>query len=429
MTPIAPAAATDREPVRLLVVDDESALLASYREILEPAAASARAQDLAANRARLFGTAPAAPAGAGLRFDVTCVKQAPDAVGAVQAALAAGRPFAVAFIDMRMPPGPDGLWAAREIRALDPSLDIVIVTAYSDVDPQAFVQHAPPVDKLFYLQKPFHPHEIRQLAQALGTKWQAQRALGLMDALRQAKEAAEAATLAKTRFLANMTHEIRTPLHGVLGMTELLLGEPLTERQRSFAQAAQDAGEDLLRLVDSVLDLAQIDGGALVLADDPFDLRSLAAELEADYRGVAARKGLGLTCATAQGMVTQVRGDRARLRQILVSLLDNAVKFTERGKVELRLDTMPSGDGTIGLRCDVADTGPGIDAAARSRIFEAFVQGDNSNTRRHGGAGLGLTIAYRLARLMGGDLTLTSQHGRGTTFHLQVRLRPAPAGP
>lgn len=417
-----------QDRVRVLVVDDETALLDSYRQILTPDAPTERTAELAARRAALFCTGPAASARRDLDVDLRCAGQAPEAVAAVREALCEGCPYAIVFTDMRMPPGPDGLWTAREIRALDPDVDIVVVTAYSDVDPAAFVEHAPPMDKLFYLQKPFHAHEIRQLANALGTKWQAQRALGLMDALREAKEAAEAASLAKARFLSNITHEMRTPLNGVLGMTELLLETGLDARQRSYAEAVRQAGGSLLRLVDEVLDLSRIDAGGLELKDGAFDVRRLTEDVGAQYALAAARKGLVLRCEVAPGTVAAVRGDALRLRQILGSLLDNAVRFTERGQIQLRISAEPGADGLLDAHFDIDDTGPGIDPAFHARVFEPFFQIDDSAARRHGGAGLGLALAQRLARLMGGDVALASAPGAGTKAHLHVRLHPAVVG-
>ena len=242
-----------------------------------------------------------------------------------------------------------------------------------------------------------------------------------LDEVRRAMQAAQAASQAKSEFLAQMSHEIRTPMFGVLGMTELLQNTKLNKKQSRYVEKVRHSGQALLAIINDILDFSKIEAGKMELEAIPFDLHELVAETVDLFYRDAEKKELELSFRIAPEVPPSFLGDPGRLRQVLVNLLGNALKFTHSGTVSLDL-TMERPPNLV--RISISDTGIGITPEVRARIFNKFSQGDHSMTRRYGGTGLGLAIVKQLTELMGGELSLVSEPGRGSTFAFTASLGP-----
>jgi signal transduction histidine kinase len=243
------------------------------------------------------------------------------------------------------------------------------------------------------------------------------------QALVAAKEEAETANAAKTRFLANMSHEVRTPLNGVLGMAQVMAADILTDRQARRLRILEESGRSLLTLLNDILDIARLEGGAVKLRAEIFDLAGMVEASCAAFSGAAAAKNLDLVVDIAPDLRGRWTGDPTRLRQVLGNLAANAVKFTNEGRVTVRVRHA----GKDGLRFDIEDTGVGIAAEHLPHLFKTFSQVDNTLTRAHDGAGLGLSICRELVELMGGNIGVISAPGQGSCFYFTVPLTQAAA--
>jgi len=253
--------------------------------------------------------------------------------------------------------------------------------------------------------------------------WQTRRAQSAQRRALEEQGRAESAARVKSEFLATMSHEIRTPLNGILGMTGVVLEGPITEEKRSDLEIVQYSAESLLRIVNDVLDISKLEAGRLRIETHCFDLKE---ELRAVVRfrmRAAAAKGIRLCLQYGEELPTQVLGDSCRLRQVVMNMLENAIKFTARGEVTVIAERVDSGEQEFRLRISVKDTGIGISEEKQKILFQKFTQADSSTTRRFGGTGLGLAICKQLAELMNGSVGVSSMAGEGSTFWIELMLR------
>ena len=264
--------------------------------------------------------------------------------------------------------------------------------------------------------------ELRRINALLEQEVEVRRRMTLE--LEEAKEAAEASSLAKSRFLATMTHELRTPLHGIVGLTDLLFTTQLSNQARQWLQTLENSAKSLRNMVEEVLDFSKIEADQLVLETRNFSLHRLLSEVVEQFTEMAASRGNEIHLEIGDGVVDEIAADSIRLRQVLVNLMDNAIKFTQSGQITLQVEAASRGARTGLTEFRVIDTGVGFDNAVRSRIFDPFTQADTSTTRKFGGTGLGLSISQRLVSLMGGNLEAQSKLGCGSTFSFTLPLQP-----
>jgi PAS domain S-box-containing protein len=535
---------------RILIIDDSERIHEDFRAILSPTDGDTTA--LREAKAAILGKAP--DVSEHVDFELDFALQGRDGLEKVRRALRDGRPYAMAFVDIRMPPGWDGVETIRRIWRVYPELEVVICTAYSDYEWNDIVAKLGQTDRLLILKKPFDNVEVYQLASALTEKWnlarQAEAAIEASEAkyqdlydnapdmfasidaatgrilqcnrtlavvtgyskeaiigrpifdmyhpdcmdkarkafnsfvatgqvhdaelqlkkkdggkidvslnvspvrdeqgrvlagslswrditetkkagqeLRAAKEQAEEASRIKSQFLANMSHEIRTPMNSITGFSEMLAEDGLNDEQRQYVRLIRESGTNLLRIINDILDFSKIEADKLEADVIECALDQILADVDSMLRPQAERKKLKFEVSCSHRLPKRIRTDPTRLRQCLINLASNGIKFTDTGHVHIDCLLERIGDNVPAIRFDVEDTGIGIKPEDCERIFESFTQADGSTARKYGGTGLGLAITRQLARLLGGSLTVTSEEGKGSTFSLVIPTGLDSTGP
>lgn len=425
---------------RILTVDDTPSIHDDYRKILGAAVDTvAQQRGLASARAAFFGktVAPNGVAQDLARYSIDSALQGEEALALVQKSVEEKRPYALAFVDIRMPPGWDGVRTIQELWKVDPSVQCVICTAFSDYSWEQTVETLGRSDSLLILKKPFDAVEIRQLATALTEKWnstarehEARRAIEAKEAearayaasletanqaLRTSKASADRAAEVKRSFLERLTHDVGDNL-------ERILGDLVQYGRTAGLEETLDRSQQLLETITRALDLSRLERGTLGIQRGPCDVVEIVESLGAIHRIGAEAKGLCLDVRIGPEVPRQVECDGARLRQVLDQLISNAIRFTEEGFVRLHVHTEPSASWTtVRLRFDIEDSGAGIHPTEQGTLFEPFHA--KSRGRSQAGSGLGLAVAKQVARLLSGEVSFEPREGGGTVFRFGIEAK------
>lgn len=401
---------------RILAADDETKILDELRKVLAPENATGR--ELKALQSRLFAAAEngACPQTV---YDLYCCRQGDEAVDAVRQAVADEMPFAAAFLDVRMPPGPDGVWTAEQIRKLDPNIQIVMMTGYSDFDISEIAQRVPPEDKLLYIQKPLHAQEIRQFARALAAKWLSDTLLHKQNEhLIEVNQKLVEYDRMKSEFVMTVSHELRTPLtifKNILSNAVAGVMGKIPPKLEHNLKIADEAINRLAIIIGDFLDVSKLEMGRMKLHREVLCVQKVAGEIIEMIKFVTENKGIELTLSMPDEELL-VFADYEKIARVINNLIENATKFVPEkdGKIAVRICS----HGPDRISLSVEDNGPGIPGEHKEKVFDRFVQVEKHVGPGKHGTGLGLAICKELVTLHSGRIWVEDNPAGGAIFKI-----------